>query len=709
MAVLTEIRNRPWLVIVMIALGLLAFLVNPSSLDNIFGKNPNVLGKVNGEKITADEYHDVLYVLRAQAQQQGQPSQGLEDQAWQMVVQGKLIRQQFEKMGLELTEDFFYNQLQFDPLFAQNQENFDEKGNFRVKEIKKQVEDLKNSGNAEAYNDWLKMRRMIEYRMMARQVFGNVTAGVTTSSKEAEEMMRRRDAVADIDFVKIDYEKYLQKNPLKVSDKDLEDYIKKHPSLFKSEASRNLAAVHFPAVPSAADDAAALQEITRLASGETSENFANTTDARAYLNAYSDVKFNDNYLMPSQMPENIRAQMISGGSGTMVGPYKQDNLYVVSKLIDKKPSDSTLSRHILIAYSGSPAGQGVKRSREEAAKLADSIGAIVKASPARFSEFVNLSNDPGSAAQGGSLGWTTPQTPFVPEFQKFLLENSKGATGVVESQFGYHIINIEDKKAGAMTYQIANLVKEIKPSEQTEAAADRDAKRFIQQAQGKSFNDFVNLAKKSGGQFSNAKSVKRFTGYIQGLGTDKDEEIIAWAYDKKRKKGDTELFQVEGTGDRIVVYLNGKQDAGLADAESVRDQIEPIVKNELAAKKIIEKLGNTPSMDAAAKMFGEMKQTAQVNMLNPMVNGSIEPKVAGAAFGVAKGKTSKPVEGMTGVYLLVKKNETVNKQPGPDAKEIAKTLSSRNAQEFGLALINSLERNADIKDYRIEIRNRSER
>ena len=64
---------------------------------------------------------------------------------------------------------------------------------------------------------------------------------------------------------------------------------------------------------------------------------------------------------------------------------------------------------------------------------------------------------------------------------------------------------------------------------------------------------------------------------------------------------------------------------------------------------------------------------------------------------------------MTGVYLLVKKNETVNKQPGPDAKEIAKTLSSRNAQEFGLALINSLERNADIKDYRIEIRNRSER
>jgi peptidyl-prolyl cis-trans isomerase D len=51
------------------------------------------------------------------------------------------------------------------------------------------------------------------------------------------------------------------------------------------------------------------------------------------------------------------------------------------------------------------------------------------------------------------------ETPFVPEFLKYLSENPKGATGVVETQFGYHIINIEDKKLGAMAYKVANLVK----------------------------------------------------------------------------------------------------------------------------------------------------------------------------------------------------------------------------------------------------------
>jgi peptidyl-prolyl cis-trans isomerase D len=47
-----------------------------------------------------------------------------------------------------------------------------------------------------------------------------------------------------------------------------------------------------------------------------------------------------------------------------------------------------------------------------------------------------------------------------------------------------------------MGYKVANLVKAIKPSDATEAETDKNARRFIQQVQGKSFNDFVNIAKK---------------------------------------------------------------------------------------------------------------------------------------------------------------------------------------------------------------------
>ena len=55
MAILGEIRKRPILLMGIIALALLAFLVNPDTFDKLFGKNPSIMGKVNGEEITRDE------------------------------------------------------------------------------------------------------------------------------------------------------------------------------------------------------------------------------------------------------------------------------------------------------------------------------------------------------------------------------------------------------------------------------------------------------------------------------------------------------------------------------------------------------------------------------------------------------------------------------------------------------------------------------
>ena len=705
MAILGQIRSRPWLLMGMIALALLAFLVNPESLDKVFGKNPDVLGKVNGEKITREEFNDQLFVLQQQADQQGQPKNGLEEQAWQLLVQSKLVKQQFEKMGFEMTDDLFWNQLQFDQMFAQNQQLYDEKGNFKLQELKKEIETLQNT-NPEGYSQWLKTRKTIEYRIMARQVFTNVSAGITTGKKEAEELMKERDQLADIDFVKVDYASYLQKNKIKVTTEDLANYIKAHAVQFKTEPSRNLGIAFFPSQPSPADEAAVQKEITKIFSGGTDssdgkENFQNTTNDSMFVMANSDMPYNNAYVQANQMPQALQGKIETAAIGQVFGPYKEQNLYVLSKLIDKKPSDSTLSNHILIAYKGAERSTAT-RTKEEAKKIADSLLSVIKGNPAKFAEGLKLSDEPGAVERKGSVGWTTPQSQFAPGYLAFLANNPKGSTGLAETEFGYHIINIEDKKAGTMGYKVAHIVKTIKPSEATEAEVDKKARRFIQQIQGKSFNDFVNIAKKSNYQYSNAKSAKRFDGQLQGLGTDKDGEIIAWAFDKKREKGDTEFFTVEGTGDKVVVYLNGKQEKGLADPESVRDQIETVVQNKLAAKQISDKIGKAGSLDQVAAKFATTKQSAQVNMLNPSVAGAMEPKVAGAAFGIAKGKVSNPIEGGTGVYVIVKKSETINKQPG-DIKQFTESITQRNAGMFGQSWLKSLQDNADIDDYRIEI------
>ena len=707
MAILGEIRKRSWLLVGVIALALLAFLVNPDTIDKVFGKNPNILGKVNGEEITRDELNDQLFIMQQQAQQQGQPTKGLEEQAWQILVQSKLIKQQFEKMGLKLTDEIFWSQLQYDPIFAQNQQYFDEKGNFKLQEIKSEIEKAQAT-NPENYNFWLKNKKAIEYRMMARMLFGNITAGITVSKKEAELMMKFRDEMANIDFVKVDYLEFSKKNNVKVTTQDLADYIKLHPTRFKATASRNLAYAYFPATPSAQDDAATLNEINKLYLKGTdasngAENFQNTKNDSMFVELNSDVPFIPQYVGLNQVPQGIKDKIATATIGQTFGPYKEQNLYVVSKLLDKKASDSTLSKHILIAYKGAERSTA-SRTKEAAKKIADSLLAVIKADPAKFAEGLKLSDEPNAVERNGSVGWTTPTSPFAPGYLKFLADNPKGATGLAETSFGYHIINVEDKKSGSMTYKIAHLAKNVKASDKTENQVLTQATRFIQQTEGKSFNQFKNLAEKNKYRFDNPKTVGRFQGTLPGLGTDKDGDIISWAFDKKRNIGDTDIFTVEGTGDRIVAYVVGKQDEGLADPETVRDQIEPIVKNKLLAKKIIEKIntGKYTSLDQAAKAFGTTKANAVVNLFNPSVNGAMEPRVAGAAFGLTNNKLSQPIEGMTGVYLVFKKSVTTNKLPG-DVKQIIQSMAQQNAQQFTGSFLKSLQDNADIKDYRIDV------
>ncbi|WP_018674795.1 SurA N-terminal domain-containing protein [Riemerella columbina] len=704
MAILGEIRKRPWILIGGIAIALLAFLVNPDSLDKVFGKDPNILGKVNGEEITRDEFNEQLLIMRNQAEGQGQPTAGLEEQAWQTLVQSKLIKQQFEKMGLEMTDEFFWNQLQYDPMFAQDPNNFDAKGNFKANEIRKKIEGLRESGQAEQYNQWLNIKKTIEYRMMARQVFGSFTNGLTVNKKEVAELMKNRDQVADIDFVKIDYNEYAKKNPIKVTTQDLADFIKKHPVAFKSPATRNIGVVYFPAAPSAMDDSLALKELNKLYK-DNAENFLNTQNDSMYveINSESPVKYG--YVSEQEVPQEAREFVKSAGANAVFGPYKSEGKYYVTKL--KGKTEATLPKHILISYVGTDVAKQdptIKRTKEQAKKLADSIATQVRANAANFNQYVNLSSDPGSAQQGGMLQWVLPgQSGFVKPFADWVENNPKGAVGVVETPFGYHVIVNENKMP---VYKIANLAKDIRASKETQSKVYTQANTFIQNVQGKSFNDFANLAKKGGYQFYNPKTVGRFQGQIQGLGTDKDEEVLAWAFGKKTEKGETNIFTTSN-GDYIVAYLNGKQDKGLADPESVREQIEMIVRNELLGKKIAEKIKSNASLDQVAKQFGTTKQSGQVNLLNPNIDMAMEPKVAGAAFGIKANKVSQPIEGNTGVYVLVKKKVVENKQPG-DAAQITQMLEQQNKQQFSQSLMRSLEDNADIQDYRIEVYNKTQ-
>lgn len=97
--------------------------------------------------------------------------------------------------------------------------------------------------------------------------------------------------------------------------------------------------------------------------------------------------------------------------------------------------------HILISYKGATrAAPYIERTKEEALALATEL----QAKAAAGGDFATLakenSDDPGSAAMGGSLGRFT-RRQMVPAFSDaaFSLEIG-GVSQVVESPFGFHVI-----------------------------------------------------------------------------------------------------------------------------------------------------------------------------------------------------------------------------------------------------------------------------
>ena len=358
----------------------------------------------------------------------------------------------------------------------------------------------------------------------------------------------------------------------------------------------------------------------------------------------------------------------------------------------------------MISFKGAGTQKQVKRTKEQAKKLADSILNQVSGNSTKFDELVRLSDDTGSANQGGSLGWTTPETSgFVPQFQQFLNANPKGKTGIAETQYGYHIINIQDKKSGSFTYNVLNVLKERKPSQKTTDGIYKKANTFIQLVQGKDEKEFLTLAKKYKYEVLEQKSVSRFINQLQGIDyqTGKLEDILKWSFNNDRNIGDSDIF-TSPTNDHVVVLLTAKNPKGLADAESVRPEIETIVRNKKIAKLLTEKINNSnKSLDALAKEYASPKMTNSVNFQNPIVGNSNEPKVVGVAFGIKLNTTSKAIEGNTGVFVISTKK--IDKLNAPsDVKQLKDRLKGQSVQLAPYSILTSLEKNADIKDLRIE-------
>lgn len=715
MAILGQIRKRNGLLIGFVAVALLLFLLGGIDWSRIGKKDPNVLGKVNKEAISRQEYYSQLSLLSSQYQGQ-YPENLLEGQVWNSLIEQKLIEQKFNASGLILTDKMIWNMAKSSPLFN-NPQFKDKSGNINTKLIQDEFQKMEESQNAspqyrEYFQTMMTLKKNFGYQAMGKQYLGTYGSGMLTNNKEIELLAQNQSNIADIEYVKIDYNTYQKSNPVKVTDEDLKAYIEKHKSLFKIDENRTLDFVYFSAKPTPSDENNTLHSLNALLSqsiieGDTIQAFGSVKNDSLYISELNtaqiaDKPFISQYRSEKQLPQNIQNWVKNASIGQISNAYKDNGYYVLSKLIAKKNTDSVTAKNILISYTGAQQIQPkTARNKDQAKKQADELAAKLNANPNDFTKLASqYSDDPTASSNNGEMKLTTAQDFPAPykKLQRFLETSPTNKAEVIETPQGYLVLMISQRKPDEIVYKLADLAKEIKPSEETIETARKQSTNFIQSIQGKSSREFIDFAKKSNYKPQQQRGIVRFGSMLNGLHTDKDSDIIAWAFDSKRKLGDTEVFT---TGDQsyIVARVSSLFSKGLADPSLVRDEIETEVRNEKLGKIIAEKVNSgNKSLDNLATEFKTTKSNASISFDNPSVNGEFEPKVGGAAFGLKQGVTSKAIEGKSGVYVIVTKS--ITKGQVGDKKQLKTSLMSQYAQQMPSLLLRSLVQESDITDYR---------
>jgi peptidyl-prolyl cis-trans isomerase D len=418
----------------------------------------------------------------------------------------------------------------------------------------------------------------------------------------------------------------------------------------------------------------------------------------------SAMPFFDAYTPQSKMQMPNKDSIISLPNGGVFGPYEDGKNYVLAKKISSKIlPDSITARHILIGTID-PQTQQPLMADSTAKRLADSIATAI-AGGADFDQLEQkYSTDQAAKKEKGVMTFdlvTIQGEGFAKEFGDFLL-NEKGETKkVVKTQFGYHYIEILNKKDLQPAYKIAYLAREIAPSDETINAANTAAIKLSGNARNvKAFNEYT--SKNGLSKVDVPNPVKENDFQLGGL--QDARSIVKWAFEAK--EGDvSEPFTVKD--DFIVAVVDRRIKEGVPDVITARPLVEPLIRNLKKADEIKKKLNNPTTLEAAAKAYNlQVLNTGADSTLTfqaQIINGvGSEPRVAGAAFNKAyQTKVSPPFAGNTGVFVI-KVNSVSTKAPlAPELleqqkmSEINREIQSALGQSF-----NALKKIAKIKDER---------
>lgn len=690
------------MLIVVIALALFAFVLADVIRNGGMSsqKSQNVVATVNGEEISREDFARQVDAYQRNAGANTTTAQAV-NQVWDFQLREALLEEQFEELGIQVGEAQVRRLLRMQ---LSNNPNFtNEAGMFDDSRLQEYVANLRAT-SPEAYQQWVTYENSIAQSARENIYFNLVRAGVGATLVEGEQAYRMENDNVDLRFVQVPYSS-IPDSEVEVSKDEIRDYVKARPERFKAERARDLQYVFFAEEPSEEDMAGARADIEESLEGRVEFNqatnatdslpgFRNAEDIEAFVNRNSDLQYQDQFMFRDQMQGENIDMIFNLEEEELFGPYQDQGYWKVTKMLEKRQmADSASTRHIMIAWEGLPTAAGASRTKDEAKVLADSLASEVRRDQEKFAELATeFSADQASAAQGGDLGYFRPGQ-FVEPYNDYVFDNPEGSIGVVESDFGYHVIHIQEKSEEEQAVKVATIAREIEPSEQSLNNLYTEVTQFESDAKN---GDFSKVAQQENLEVRTVKDVKPLEENIPGLGAQR--RIVQWAFEDDIEAGDIQRFEIPGG--YVVAQVTAVKKEGLMSAEDAAATVTPILQREKKAELIKGKISGDNLQQIAQNQNTSVETASSVNLQNPTLAGAgNEPMVVGAAFALEPGQVSKPIAGNRGVYVV--EVTAVNRAPDMESyRSFATQQTQERRQGIQDRVYEALKANADIEDNR---------
>lgn len=695
MAILGSIRKRPLFLILIIGLAIFAFIL-ADGINSNNGPSRNNIGSINGNDISGEEFARRVDVQKNR--NQNATSMQNVNSVWDAFVREKVYENQIEKSGIIVGEKDIWDAMINNPSY-QNSPNFkNEEGLFDENKLKEFIATMKSTPEGKA--NWLNAEKSLINSIKQSTYDNLIKAGLTASLKEGQQFYASENTSTSIKFV---FEPFttIKDSLVKVNDAEVTAYVKSHADEFKVDAKTEIEYVNFEVKPSKEDIAIVKKELVKLKNDftdynkklkkdETITGFTNTEDNIGFVNDYSDLSYVDKAYFTNDLATGIYDSISKLPKGSVYGPYLDGDYYKLTKYVADEDVKSVKASHILLAYQGAErASPGVNRTKEEAEKEAKVL--LKKVNATNFADLAKANSDGPTATKGGDLGDWKKKGNFVKEFDDFIFANKKGKIDIVETNFGFHIIKVDDIQI-EKALNLAILSRKIDPSQETESNIYQQAETFASDLiDGK---EILELAKTNNYAIKKANNLTELSENITGLGNQR--EIVKWTFDKSTNIGNVKRFDLESSF--VIVLLKNKYKKGLTSLAVAKPNVVKILEQDKKTVLIKTKMIGA-TLDEIAKSVGKTINTAnEISITKPTINvGGNDENIAGALLHMNEGDI-KIITGQNGVYAV----EIVKKTPLHDikkydtyARKITTQLKTKSSQVY-----NALKEGAEIEDQR---------